>query len=237
MMKKVMMLCVIVLLSGLFLQADVYIKQQVKMGAFMGQPGKDSTAETWMGDNRMATDSPEGGMIALLGQKKIYMINHANRSYVETDLPLDMTKIMPEQMAQMMKGMMDQMSISLTPNGQTRKVGKWDAKGYDVNITMMGQNMKMVFWASKDVPFDWKRYNSTYAQLYKAQFNMGEKFVQEFLKMDGYPVATDMEMMGMKINTEVVEITKKTPGPAVYKVPDGYTKKDRYSMQDMKRGR
>lgn len=234
-MKKVLMLCVVVLMSGLLLQADVYIKQQVKMGSFMGQPGKDTTAETWMGDNRMATDSGDGGMIALLNQKKVYMINHSDRSYIETDLPLDMTKIMPEQMASMMKGMMDSMSISMAPNGKTKKVGKWNAKGYDVTMTMMGQNMKMVFWASNDVPFDWKRYSRTYAQLYSAQFNMGNKFVQEFLKMDGYPVATEMDMMGMKATTEVVEITKKAPGANVYKVPEGYTKKDRMDAKGMMR--
>ncbi len=105
--------------------------------------------------------------------------------YIETTIPLDMTKLMPEQMAQMMKSMMDGMTISIRANGQTKKVLNWNTEGYDVKITMMGMEIKMVFWAAKDVPFDWKKYTSMYSEVYKAQFRMGEKCQRKnFLRAD-----------------------------------------------------
>ena len=177
--------------------------------------------------------SQEQSMIMDIKAQKLYMVNHGNKSFIETSLPVDMTKLMPEQMEQMMKGMMESMTITVQPNGQTKKVINWNADGYDVKITVMGMEMKMIFWASKDVPFDWKNYSDLYSELYKAQFRVGEKFMEAFKKVQGFPVATEMDAMGMKMTTTTVEISQKTPGPDTYSVPTGYTKKDKLSMEDM----
>ncbi|UCH98006.1 MAG: hypothetical protein JSV88_14450, partial [Candidatus Aminicenantes bacterium] len=234
-MKKLILIVTVVVVSFALLQADVYIKQKTKTGAFMGQPAKELIQETWLGTNKMASISDEMSMIVNLAEKKVYMVMHKSKNYVEAALPLDITKLMPEQMAPMIKQMMDGMTISVKPNGQTKKVLNWNAEGYDVNMKMMGMDMKMTFWASKDVPFNWKKYSDLYTEVYKAQFRVGEKFMEEFKKIDGFPVLTEISMMGMDINikTMVEEITKKTPGPGVYSVPDGYKKTDKLPMQGM----
>lgn len=234
-MKKLILIVSIVAISLAFLHADVYIKQKTNMGAFMGQPAKETFQEHWLGKNKMAMISQDNSMLLDIEAKKLHMVNHGNKSYVETDLPLDMTKLMPDQMAQMMKGMIDGMTITVQPNGQTKKVSNWNATGYDVKMTMMGMEIKMVFWASKDVPFDWKKYSELYSEVYKAQFRMGEKFMKEFKKVQGFPVETEVDAMGMKVTTTTVEISQKKPGPETYSVPDGYTKKDKLSMKDMQR--
>lgn len=233
-MKKLILIVTLVVISFAFLQADVYIKQQTKMGAFMGKPGKDVISEHWLGTNKLAIISPDNTMIMDLGAKKMHLVYHKTKSYVEAALPLDMSTLMPEQAAQMVKSMMDGMKMSVEANGQTKKILNWEAQGYDVKITMMGMEMKMVFWATKDVPFDWKKYSNMYSEVYKAQMRMGETFVKEFKKVQGYSVATQMEIMGMKITTTTLEVdAKKEPGPGVYSVPAGYTKKDKLSMADM----
>jgi hypothetical protein len=232
-MKKLILIVTLVGISFAFLHADVYIKQKTSSGAFMGQPPKDVFTEHWLGTNKMAVISPGTSMIMDLGAKKMYMVYHKNKSYIETALPLDMAKLMPEQMAQMMKGMMDGMTISVQPNGQTKKVSNWNANGYNVKMAMMGNEIKMTFWASKDVPFDWKKYGSMYSEIFKAQFRMGEKFIEEFKKVQGFPVATEMDAMGMKVTTTTVEISQKNPGPGTYSVPAGYAKKDKLSLEDL----
>jgi CRISPR/Cas system CMR subunit Cmr6 (Cas7 group RAMP superfamily) len=232
-MKKIILIVSVVAISFAFLHADVYIKQKTSMGAMMGQPPKEVIQEHWLGKNKMAMISLENSMILDMEAKKLYMVIHGSKSYIETGLPLDMIKLMPEQAAQMMKGMMEGMTIDVQPNGQTKKVGNWNASGYDVKITVMGMEMKMTFWASKDVPFDWKKYSDLYSELYKAQFRMGEKFIKEFKKVQGFPVATEMDLMGMKITSTTEEISEKKPDAATYSVPAGYTKKDKLSMQDM----
>ena len=229
-MKKTVLIATLIVVSFAFIHADVYIKQQMKTGAFMGQPAKDTIQETWMGKNRMATISPDMNMILNMGENKVYLIMHKTKTYVESELPLDMTKFVPEQMAGMMKQMMDGMTLAISPNGQTKQVGQWNTKGYDAKITMMGMEMKMTFWATTAVPFDWKSYATLYAEVYKSQFRMGEKFIEEYKKVEGFPVLTEMSMMGVDVKTTVVEISEKTPGADVYSVPAGYTKTDKISM-------
>jgi len=230
-MKKSILILTLLVFSFAFLHADVYIKQQTKTGAFMGQPAKEMIQETWLGKNKMATISDEMNMILNLDENKMYMILNKTKKYIEASLPLDMTKFMPEQMAGMMKKMMEGMSLTIQPNGQTKQVGKWNTKGYSANITMMGMEMKMTFWATTDVPFDWKSYASLYAEIYKAQFRMGEKFMEEYKKVQGFPVLTEMNMMGMDVKSTVVEITKKSPTTDVYSVPQGYSKTDKLPMK------
>jgi len=229
-MKRIALIVTLVVLITAFLGADVYIKQIQKTGAFMGQQAKEVTNEIWLGNNKMATNSPEMSMVMDVAGKKIFLISHANKTYVETDLPLDMTKLMPAQLAGMMKGM----TVTIQPNGQTKKVGNWNAKGFDFNMTMMGMNMKMTMWASKDVPFDWKKYSDMSGELYKAIFKGGESFIKEFEKMDGYPVASEMSMIGANVEMTTVEISEKSPGAGVYSVPAGYTKTDKLSMGGMR---
>jgi hypothetical protein len=100
-------------------------------------------------------------------------------------------------------------------------------------MTMMGMEMKMAFWASKDVPFDWKTHADRFAELWKAQMRVGEKFMEEFRKIQGFVVATEMNMMGTVVTTTTLEIADKPANPSVYSVPAGYTKKDKLSMEDM----
>lgn len=232
-MKKIILIVSIVLILVVFLNADVYIKQKTNVGAFMEQPAKEIYQEQWLGKNKMAIISQDNTMILDLEAKKFYMANHHNKSYIETGLPLDLIQLMPEQIAQMMKKMMDSMTISVQPNSQTKQVANWNASGYNVKITIMGMEMKMAFWASKDVPFDWKKYSAMYAEIYQAQFRMGEKFIEEFKKVQGFPVETELEAMGMKVTTTTLEMSQKDPSPGTYSVPAGYTKRDKLSMEDM----
>jgi hypothetical protein len=234
-MKKLILIVTLVVISLALLRADVYIKQKTSIGAFMGQPPKEVVQEHWLGKNKMAMISKDNSMILDIDAKKLYMVNHSNKSYVEASLPLDLTKLMPEQVAKMMKGMTEGMTINVQPNGQTKKVANWNANGYDVKITVMNMDMKMVFWASKDVPFDWKKYSNLYSEFYKAQFRMGEKFLEEFKKVQGFPVETEVNTMGMKATTTTVEISQKNPDSNTYSMPVGYAKKDKLSMEDIQR--
>ncbi|MCU0286250.1 MAG: DUF4412 domain-containing protein [Acidobacteria bacterium] len=232
-MKKLFLVLTILLLSVAYLSADIYIKQQTKTGAFMGQPAKDIIQEQWFGKDKIATVTEENTMVINLVEKKFYVINHKKKSYVEASLPLDMTKLMPDQMAGMMKGIMDGMTVSVQANGQTKKIMNWNTRGYDIKMNMMGMDMKMVFWATTDVPFDWKNIAALSSELYKAQMKLGDKFVQEFKKIEGYPVASDMEMMGMKMTMNTVEISDKPAPAGLYTPPPGYEKKDKLGMEDM----
>ncbi len=241
-MKKIVCVLSLFMILASFAAADVYVKAKQHTDAFsvMGQsqPAKDEVIEQWIGDDKFAYISPEMSSILDLKKNIAYLIMPSEKTYVETPLPLDLTKILPPEMAQMMAGMM-KMTVSVTPNGQTKTIGQWKCSGYDVAMQMMMMPMKISVWASTDVPIDMEKYAKMQSNILKVQFRLDDAAVKEMMKIKGYWIATEMtaEMMGakMRITLEVVEITKKTPDPSVYSVPPGFTKKDALTMQDFQR--
>jgi hypothetical protein len=192
-MKKLGVLFSLVLVLVAFASADIYIKSKAHTDAFavMGQsqPAKDETTEQWMGDDTFATITPEMSFVVNLKKNVFYWINHGNKTYLESPLPFDMTKLLDPQMAQMMSQMM-KMTVTVTPNGQTKTIGQWKCSGYDVALNMMMMPMKMAVWASTDVPFDVDKFMKLYANILKAQLRLDDAAIQEMMKVKGYWIST-----------------------------------------------
>ncbi|MBN2409058.1 MAG: hypothetical protein JXE07_04920, partial [Candidatus Aminicenantes bacterium] len=237
-MKKLSLLLSFLLALSAFAGADVYVKSKSHTDAFavMGQsqPAKDETIEQWIGDDKFAHIGPEMSSIVDLKKNMMVLITHKDKSYVETELPLDISKLLPKEMAQMMAGMM-KMTVTVTPNNQSKTIGQWKCSGYDASIQMMMMPIKMAVWASTDVPVDMEKFSKIYSNVIKAQLRLDDAAMAEMMKIKGYWIATETtaEMMGAKMRsaTEVVEMTKKNPPAGVYSVPSGYTKKEFLSME------
>lgn len=237
-MRRTFLTVLLVLFTAAFASADYYIKQNVHTDAFsmMGQsqPAKDEVNHMWIGKNKMAMHGEEQSFI-VDGEKNIaYMINHATKTYVEMEIPLDMSKYLPEQFMQMMGGI----TVTVKPTGETQKIKEWTCSGYDVAMNMMMFKMNMKIWATKDVPFDWKTFqNQMFSQMAKATMRLTDEAVQEFMKIEGYQIKSEvtMNMMGadMKVVQEVAEITKKDAPEGTYIAPADYKKQDKLSVQDM----
>jgi hypothetical protein len=237
-MKKIFALTALVLMVALSLSADVYVKQKTHTDGMMGQPATDVIQEQWIGDNAFASVSADQSIIMDMKKNLMYWVNHKSKTYVESTLPMDLTKLLPAEFAAM-AGMMT-MSATVSPTTETKKVGQWNCTGYDVTITMMGMPMKMRLWATTDVPFDFNQFNAKiWGNVLKGQMMLDEASVKEMMKIKGFQIASEMsgEMMGMKFNTttEVLEISKKNPPANVYAPPAGYTKKDKLSMEDLQK--
>jgi len=240
-LKKAFSIFGAVLILAAFVSADVYIKSKTHTDAFsiMGQsqPAKDETVEQWFGNDKFAHLGSEMSSIVDLKNNVMFLVNHKDKTYVETELPLDIAKLMPPEMAQMMGAMM-KMTVAVKPTGETKTIGQWKCSGYDVSIQMMMMPMKMAVWASTDVPMDMEKFSKMYANVLKAQLRLDDAALQEMAKIKGYWIAseTTAEMMGAKIRTttEVIEITNKTPNPSVYAVPQGYTKTQFLDMKGMR---
>jgi hypothetical protein len=241
-MKKIVCILSLFLVLASYAAADVYVKakQHTDALALMGQnqPAKDEIIEQWIGDDKFAYISSEISSILDMKKNIAYLIMPKEKTYVEAPLPLDLAKLFPPEMSQMMSQMM-KMTVSVTPNGQTKTIGQWKCSGYDVTIQMMMMPLKMSVWASTDVPIDMEKYTKMQSNILKVQLRLDDAAVQELMKVKGYWIATETtaEMMGakMRITLEVVEITKKSPDASVYSVPAGFTKKDSLTMQDFQR--
>lgn len=242
-MKKLLSAVMIVLALATFAAADIYVKSKSHTDpiSIMGQsqPAKDTIQEQWLGDDVFAMTSEDTGSVVDLKKNVIYIINHKNKSYLEAALPLDFSSLLPAEMAKMAASMM-KVTVTVSPNGQTKTVGQWKCNGYDVTMTMMMMPMKMAVWATTDVPFDLDKFMSkAYGNMLAAQLRLDEAAVKEMMKVKGFWISTDMsaEMMGAKIHStmEVIEISKKTPPAGVYTVPAGYKKQDKLSAQDLQK--
>ncbi len=246
-MKKFFLLLTCVLLSVHFLGADVYVKQKTHTGAFelMGQkqPAKDEINEMWLGTGKMSVIRGDVTMVFDINKKKMWYIFHKTKSYFQTGLPLDTSKFLPPQASQMMSG--TKVKVSVTPNNQSKRIGKWNCKGYDVVMNIItpatAMKMKMLSWASTDVPFDWRVFQEKLApEMWKAtmaRLSVGDEVVNQFKKMKGFQVGMEMSMdlMGatMRVRSEVMEITTKPAPEGTFGPPEGYEQKDKLSMTDI----
>ncbi|RPJ49434.1 MAG: DUF4412 domain-containing protein [Acidobacteria bacterium] len=237
-MKKPLSILFIAVLAVAFANADTFIKQTTHTDAFtmMGQtqPARDEIQEIWIGQDQMATVTKAMTVLVDTKRNVLDMINHENKTYVEMALPLDMSQYLPPQFAQMMGAT----KVTVTPKGTSQQVGDWKCEGYDVLMDMGMMKIKMVSWATTEVPFDWAQVQEKLSShVMKASMRLDDAAVAEFKKIKGFQVKADigMEMMGsqMKASTTVNEISTKPAPAGMYAVPAGYTKQDKLSMQDL----
>ena len=165
----------------------------------------------------------------------MFMVDHAKKSYIETALPLDFSKLFPPEIAAMMGQM--KITVDVKANGLAQKVNGFNAKGYDVTMTMMGMPIQMKVWASTEVPFKWQGYQEKLlSQLLRLQMQIDEAGVKEMSKIQGFWVASETKAGGMiSSRSDVVEISQKAAPAGIYDVPAGYAKKTAFTMEDMQR--
>jgi len=241
-MKKIFIGLTIVAMAALSLSADVYIKSKSHTDAMtvMGQasPATDTVSEQWISDNVFVNRTGDNGIIIDMAKNVFMMINYAEKSYVETPLPLDFAKILPPEMAAMAS--MFIMSAKVTPSGETKKVGTWNCQGYTMTMSVMGMPITTKVWATTDLPFDAVKFNEKFgAAMTKGVMRLDDASVKEMAKIKGYQVASETsgEIMGAKMRstTEVIEISKKSAPAGTYAVPAGFKKNATISMGDIQR--
>jgi uncharacterized protein DUF4412 len=220
----------IVLFATTAQAGEIYVKYKVHYDAFEVQgrsmPASDKNLEQWIGDGKLANISFSHTFIVDQKKKVAYIVNMSDKTYVESTLPLDMKKLLPPEMASMLDK--KKMSVIVTPTAETRKIGKWTCRAYDMKETAMGVNKKTRVWVTKDVPIDLSKYRDMYANFLKTGY-FDDVAIKEMAKIDGFKVASEvtLEMMGTKIKSsyELFEVTKKPAPPGTFAPPPGFTKK------------
>lgn len=241
-MKKLILAALVLLIAVPSAFADTYVKTKTHSDAMtvMGQttPARDDTTESWISAGRYATGGADSWFVIDAAKKVAYFINHKEKSYVETPLPMDFVKLLPAEaagMADMMK-----MTVTVTPTTETKKIGSWDCTRYDATMNVMGMQMNMRIWASTAVPFDFASFNATIMPVVlQGQMRVADSALAEYAKIKGYQVASEMtaDMMGAKVHTtqEVVEIAERPAPKGIYAPPAGYTKNATLSVADLQK--
>jgi hypothetical protein len=249
MKKKVFFVIPIILIafalafSPAIANADHLIKGKKHTDAFnmMGQsqPEKDEEMTTWLGKDKMRQDVGEVTTLIRLDKNKMYIINRSDKTYSEMDLPFNLQDMLPPEAQQMLDAM--DISSSITDTGETQIINDWNCKKYlvEISVSMMGMGMPidMNMWTSKDLGVNLSEFKELYTKTLAAN-PMLKDFIQDFEKIDGYPVLTEfsMDMMGteQKYREEVVSVEKTGAPAGTYDLPEGYTK-SAYNPFDQRR--
>lgn len=241
-MKRILAALLIVLAASPAFAADVLVRIKTHSDPMavggQSQPARDAVAEQWYGPGKTAQTSGDGGFIVDLAKNAVYMVNHRTKSYVPMTIPIDIVKILPPEVAA--QAPMMQMTATVTPTSETKKVGSWTCTGYDVALTMMGMPMAMRVWASTDVPATLLEFSAKVMPVFlQGQMRLTDASMKEFAKIKGFQVATELtaNVMGaqMRTTTEVLEIVEKPAPAGTFEPPAGYTQKSTLSLQDLQR--
>jgi hypothetical protein len=225
-------LAVVASLSMAGTRADTVLVSNQHSDAFevMGQKqdAKDLKQTVWVGAGMMRADTESSSVIVRLDRKKVYLLDHGQKTVNALDLPVDLAKAiapeakpMLEQMAAMMKR-----EVVVTPTEETKKIKDWSARRYNVTMkSPMGMSVESVIWATKDVKLDVASFTEMSGVL-QTTVPSGVEVAKEMAKIDGVPVLTEAttSIMGTQLKTreELLSAEQKAAPAGTYEVPSEY---------------
>lgn len=228
---KLLALSLAVLCAAGLAAADYKIVQKHHQDGFsmMGQaqPSTDEEHVTWVGEKKLRMDQGSTSTIVSLPANKMFIINHDDKTYNEVALPVDLSTLLPPGMAEQMMEMM-KFEVTVTPSDETKKVGEWTAKRYDLKMKSAMMGMESVLWASTGTPINYSDHFDLYSQVMSLQPGM-ESMMEEMRKIEGYVVAQEatmsMTFMGeatIGSSDQVLSIEKVDPPAGAYGPPAAY---------------
>lgn len=234
-MNKVMVVFLMVLICAVFLSADIYIKEKEHIGAYQVgikmTPAKQGENEIWVGTYRAAYITPGEIYIYDKKMKKVWFVNRREQTYVEADVPLDLSRVYSPETASRMKTFKVRGTAGRT--GKTRTILNKKCAAYKLHYWGDAGGSKFIeskgmLWIYEDIGPDFAVFNEL-MDLIRQRDNKDEAFRKEMQKADGVQMRTDIThtRQGVSIKTwsEVIELSKKDPPAGVYEVPKGYTPK------------
>jgi hypothetical protein len=229
-----------VLLTAGVVAADIKVVKQTHQDGFtiMGQtqPPEDREQTTWIGTEKMYMDQGDNATIVRVDLMKLYVIDHATKTYHVLDLPVDLSSLVPPEMQPMLAMM--QFQVTVTPTEEHKQVGEWETRRYDMEMTSQMFSMKTTMWVTQVAGYDPKAFNSMYVHLNSLQPGMADA-VKEMSKIDGLVVEQKgvMTMMGNEVGTseKTVSIDNIAAPAGTYDPPAGYTEQPFDFMARMQR--
>ncbi|HEY4573877.1 MAG TPA: DUF4412 domain-containing protein [Thermoanaerobaculia bacterium] len=201
--------------------ADTLLTVRSSIAGLKIAPSQAEPIRIWIGGekgDRLRRDEGDTSYILRLDRGKLYVVNHADRTYSELALPVDARKIgAPPEM---------QVKAQVTATEETKKIGSWSARKYRVDITNpAGLHLDTTVWASPDVASHQAltRLAASIAALQPGSADWSQKLPQ----IEGFPVLQEAEVtMGtshFRTREELVGIETKDAPAGTYEPPAGYT--------------
>ena len=182
----------------------------------LAQFNKTDTAKNYLTSSASRTDTSDGIMIMDFDTKTMYQLNTKDKTYTKVNMMSVMTSPFGKGMV---KGMTDDMKI--TPSNETKTIAGYKCIKY--NVTMMGSDSE--YWLSKDVKgySEFRSLGKKMEDLFLKNPSLRQTCMASMAgKLDGFPVQTVINVMGMTTTTTLKSIEEKPLGKDLFKVPKGY---------------
>jgi len=136
---------------------------------------------------------------------------------------------------------MYQTTGTVNESKETKKIGKWICKRYDVHswIPYAGgryDEKEIVLWITPDVPLDLNMYKQIITILRQLK-NYDEVLVNELEKIEGLQIASEtityVKGFGYQSTERVTDMSERRPPVDVYSVPKGYSPKKALTWEDL----
>ncbi|HEV3075326.1 MAG TPA: DUF4412 domain-containing protein [Thermoanaerobaculia bacterium] len=191
------------------------------------QEPRDSDVKIWLSANKMRRDEGSLSAIVRLDRKKLYLVNHTDKTFSVVDLPIDWAKLVPsgdrEKFQQFVAE--NQLTASITPNAETRKIHAWNTHRVDVDLTSAhGPRVSMQMWLTKDLDL-YAAYNKMSGVLASLQPSSAD-WARKVGALDGFPVyqETTVSVGGasFKSHEEVAAANVQAVPDVTYDPPAGF---------------
>ncbi len=242
-MKKLLVLFVVLVFAVSGLLADMYIKEKFHRDGYyhggINNPAEDRENEIWLAKDKAASINSSRKIVVDQGEKKIYFIDMIARAYVEAPMPLDASLVLDEQL----KGILQtiEVKIEIKEMGKSRKIDNRNCKGYTMTQWIMqGEQrtgeVESTIWATADVSFPLDLYGQLVENLFRLT-SRDDSLIQESRKVKGLVVESEnvrwREGLAVKASRRVTEIAQLNPEAGVYGIPQGFTKNEKLSLQNL----
>ena len=186
-------------------------------GLKMDQP-QSPEVKIWIAGDKLRRDEGDSSYILRLDRSKLYIVDHADKTYSELPLPIDLQKNAAPAAVQL--------KVQVTSTNETKKIGSWNARKYKVDVSNpAGLHLDTTIWASKDIAA-YPAYNRMAASLAALQPGSGE-WARQLEQIEGFPVVQEADVtMGtsrFRTREELVAVEDREAPANAYEVPSGYT--------------
>ena len=109
--------------------------------------------------------------------------------------------------------------VEVRETKESRQIGPWQAKGYDLTVTTESGPMEISVWVSEDVPADvggQRAYTESIVTPDSA-------WLLKLFDLGGYPVRQEVSVGVAKSWTELVSVEEKSAPSGTYDIPAGYS--------------
>lgn len=221
------------LLAPLALAEDEgYIIETINRGSgIMTEGPTEERTTTYVAHDKMkvVNEGPEAtNMILDPASGVMTFVNDAAKEYFQINVQ-DVIDAMNDPRMAEMRSMLGEIEVSVTDTGETKRIGEWDCRLY--NVTKRGvMEVDQEIWAAEDIDLDVNRYTRMMSMAGAQDLPGSEAQQAEMAKIKGYPILTrtTMMMMGAEMKTEIeVQSIRREAIPAEdFEVPADYALKD-----------